>query len=161
MDLIRRDSMPDHTAGPRVTTDFDFHVGSWRAHHRRLADPLSAGGHWIEFDSVLNADVYFNGALSVDEISLADPRDRGFTFRTYGSAWGEGSIYWVNSRVGRLDSPVQGRFADGVGTFYATEEIEGKSVLVRFVWSNISGTTARWQQAFSLDRGATWAETGR
>ena len=29
-------------------------------------------------------------------------------------------------------------------------------ILVRFLWSDITPTTCRWEQAFSVDDGATW-----
>ena len=33
---------------------------------------------------------------------------------------------------------------------------EGRPILVRFLWSDITKTTCRWEQAFSVDDGATW-----
>jgi len=67
------------------------------------------------------------------------------------------SIYWVNSRVGRLEPPVHGGFADGIGTFFGNERLAGHDVRVRFVWSDITATAARWRQAFSVD-GGDWDE---
>ncbi|MCX4766220.1 hypothetical protein OG562_35635 [Streptomyces sp. NBC_01275] len=42
------------------------------------------------------------------------------------------------------------------GEFYGDDTHDGKDVRVRFVWSGISATTARWEQAFSTDGGETW-----
>lgn len=45
-----------------------------------------------------------------------------------------------------------GRFGpDGRGEFYGDDTHDGKDVRVRYVWSGISDTTARWEQAFSVD----------
>jgi hypothetical protein len=50
-----------------------------------------------------------------------------------------------------------GRFADdGRGEFYDREELNGRPILVRFVWSEITPTSAHFEQAFSEDDGATW-----
>ena len=49
-----------------------------------------------------------------------------------------------------------GGFKDGRGEFYDQEFFEGKSIYVRFIWSNITGASARWEQAFSADGGRTW-----
>ena len=62
----------------------------------------------------------------------------------------------MGGRPGRLDPPVVGGFAKGIGTFIASDTFDGRPILVRFVWSDITETTCRWEQAFSTDDGATW-----
>ena len=42
------------------------------------------------------------------------------------------------------------------GSFYADETLRGRPIRVRFIWSEITATTARWEQAFSPDAGASW-----
>ena len=51
---------------------------------------------------------------------------------------------------------MKGRFVKGVGTFYAADKLRGKPIKVRFNWSHITPTSARWDQAFSPDGGKTW-----
>lgn len=140
----------------RVTEDFDFLIGTWRVQHRRLGDPLDPASEWTEFEGTQHVHSYLNGAVSVDETTLAEPGHRGLAFRTYDPTAKEWTIYWVDSRRGRLEPPVRGRFEDGVGTFYGTDEVYGQLVDVRFLWSDISATAARWRQAFSVDGGTTW-----
>lgn len=158
MRYTRRDEQIDHERHPRTTDDFDFLAGRWSVHHRRAVDPvghaLGTSTEVAEFDGVHNGRTYFAGAVSVDELTLHVPGHRGLTFRVYDPAEQRWSIYWVNSRTGRLEPPVHGRFAGGVGTFHSQEQLQGHDVRVRFVWSDITPVSARWCQSFSVDGGA-------
>jgi hypothetical protein len=51
---------------------------------------------------------------------------------------------------------VVGSFSGGVGEFFGDDSEGGTPVRVRFVWSGITPTSARWEQAFSTDGGASW-----
>jgi hypothetical protein len=55
-----------------------------------------------------------------------------------------------------LDPPVVGAFRNGVGTFSANDTLNGRPIVVRYIWSDITRTSAKWQQAFSDDGGKTW-----
>jgi hypothetical protein len=68
----------------------------------------------------------------------------------------EWTIYWADNRNGLLQPPVAGGFRDGRGEFYGDDAHEGTPVRVRYVWSGISESSARWEQAFSVDAEATW-----
>lgn len=157
MQFTRRRDPAQHPQHPRVADDFDFLTGTWNVHHRRLLDPVGhavgGGSDSAEFDGVHTGWTWFAGAVSVDETTLAEPGQRGLTFRVYEPALRQWSIYWVNSRRGRLEPPVHGRFANGTGTFFGTEELAGRQVQVRFVWSGITPATARWVQSFRVDGG--------
>ncbi len=152
MQFVRRNAPVEH---PRGTGDFDFLTGNWVVHHRRLVDPvrhaLGGASGVAEWEGTHTGRTYFGGAVSVDEIALAEPDQAGLTFRVYDAKSGQWSIYWVNSRVGRLEPPVHGAFRDGVGIFHGREELAGHEVQVRFVWSDITPTSAHWRQAFRVD----------
>jgi hypothetical protein len=79
----------------------------------------------------------------------------GVTLRLYNAERDEWSLYWISSRDPTIDTPVVGRFTDGVGTFYGDDTHEGQPILVRFLWSKITPTAAHWEQAFSTDGGTT------
>jgi hypothetical protein len=83
---------------------------------------------------------------------------RGVAPRAYDPKTGQWAIWWIDGRnpFGNLDPPVKGRFANGVGSFYAHDTLRGKPIKVRFTWSHITATTARWEQAYSPDDGKTW-----
>jgi hypothetical protein len=136
--------------------DFDFEFGDWNVHHR-LKRP---GGEWYEFEGTSNTRPILNGLGNVEDNLFHRPGGdtRGVALRTYDPATATWAIWWVDSRVphGALDPPVRGRFEKGVGTFYSDSEVNGKPVRTRFIWSAITPTTARWEQAFSHDAGKTW-----
>ena len=157
MDFARRESRPDRAIDPRPATDFDFFTGRFRVEHRKL-DRRQAGSHrWRTFSTTSEATTYFGGAISVDEIGLQDGV-RGMTVRIRNPETGLWSLYWIDSRRGQLTTPVVGRFDDRTGEFVGTaeEDFDGRPIIVRFIWSDISDDAARWQQAFSDDNGSNW-----
>ncbi len=136
--------------------DFDFLLGSWEISNRRLKQPLTASNDWDEFPSTSVCRGVFDGAANFDEISITARGFSGLTLRLFDPERKEWSLYWASSRDGRLQPPVVGRFADGVGTFYSHETYNGTDITVRFIWSDITPQSARWEQAFSAEGGKTW-----
>jgi hypothetical protein len=136
--------------------DFDFEIGNWTVHHRvRRAD-----GHWVEFDGTCTNRPLMAGAANVEEHVFSRPTGvtRGLALRAYDPNTGLWAIWWVDGRDphGTLDPPVKGRFEKGVGTFYSDGLVDGKPTRTRFLWSRITPTSARWEQAYSADAGKTW-----
>jgi hypothetical protein len=142
--------------GPAGVGDFDFFVGSWDGRQRRLRRWLVGCDDWDEFGSTTECWSLFDGAASIDELQVPDRGFTGVSLRLLDRSRGEWSIYWANSRTGLLQPPVTGRFRDGVGTFYGDDTYGGQDVRVRYVWSEITPVTARWEQAFSADGEQTW-----
>jgi hypothetical protein len=136
--------------------DFDFLVGSWDVRHRRLRQWLAGCADWDEFGSTTQGWSLFGGAGNVDEISVPERGFTGLSLRLLDPARGDWSIYWANSRDGRLQPPVTGRFRDGVGLFHGDDVHEGKPVRVRYTWSDITPASARWEQAYSANGEQTW-----
>ena len=144
--------------GPAVH-DFDFYMGTWAVHHRRLTKRLAGSDDWAEFEGTSTAWPILDGAGNIDDnvLELPDGEYRAISLRTYDPETDRWSIWWLDGRTpGRLDPPVVGGFVDGIGTFIAPDTFDGRPILVRFLWSDITATTCRWEQAFSADGGATW-----
>jgi ketosteroid isomerase-like protein len=138
--------------------DFDFFIGSWRVHHRRLKERLAHNHDWVEFEGASTAQKILGGLGNMDDnvLNLPDGSYRAVTIRTYDAAKKLWSIWWIDSRhPGSLDPPVVGSFENRVGTFYADDTFNGKPIRVRYLWTNRSDAP-HWEQAFSEDGGKAW-----
>jgi len=138
--------------------DFDFLIGTWRIHNRRLRERLKGSTTWDEFEATGVARPLFGGRGNVDEYEAVGPAGpiSGVTLRLYDPKAQQWSLYWANGSTGTLEKPMIGSFRDGRGEFYDQETFEGRSIFVRFIWSDITPTSCRWAQAFSEDGGKTW-----
>jgi hypothetical protein len=151
-------AQPDKIAGP--AHDFDFLVGHWRSHHRKLKERLANSHEWVEFEGALVMHTLMDGSSNVDDNVFYVPGEtyRGVGLRAFDAKSQQWSIWWLDSRtpLGPLDPPVRGSFHNGVGTFYADDTLRGKPVRLRFIWSGITANTCHWEQALSADGGKTW-----
>ncbi|WP_327720512.1 hypothetical protein OG381_38100 [Streptomyces sp. NBC_00490] len=136
--------------------DFDFLHGEWQVRNRRRTDFLDPDSAWEEFRATSRCWPLFDGAANVDEIDMPHLAAKGATLRLFDRESELWSLNWASSRSGTLFPPVFGRFDGDRGEFYGDDTHDGKDVRVRFVWSDVSATGARWEQAFSLDGGDTW-----
>ncbi len=141
------------------STDFDFFAGRWRVQHRRLKARLAGCVEWETFGGTAEMRLLMNGQATVDDnlIELPAGTYRALTLRAYDPTTRQWAIWWLDGRdPHRLDAPMHGSFDDGIGRFYADEDFNGRPIRVRFLWSDITPTSCRWQQAFCADGGASW-----
>ena len=139
--------------------DFDFALGSWKAHLKRLDHPLTGSKTWVEFDGTFVARKVWDGRAMIEEVELDSPGGHmeGLTLRLYNPQTHQWSIYWANSKNGAMDpSPQVGQFKNGRGEFYGTDTLNGKLIYVRFVWTNTNTNTPHFEQSYSDDGGKTW-----
>ena len=138
-------------------SDFDFFIGSWSTRNRRKNDH----GVWEEFAATGTASQHVDGSVQIDHYDAPAFPSRGHvqavTIRAFDHETQEWSIVWLSNYAPPDFRPVVGKFEDGVGRFYQVIETEdGAPLHVEFVWDQITGDAARWQQSFSLDGGETW-----
>jgi hypothetical protein len=137
--------------------DFDFLIGEWRVHHRRFQTDRNK---WVEFDGTCSNRKLMDGSANIEEHTLNSPNGayRAIGLRSYNLKTGQWAIWWLDGRYpsGPLDPPVMGRFENGIGKFYSDYMDNGKQMRVRFTWSQITSSSARWEQASSADDGKTW-----
>jgi hypothetical protein len=136
--------------------DFDFFIGSWNVVNHRLMTLFAGSDAWQTFPGTTTCEPIFNGGGNTEEIVFPTLGTRGFTLRLFDIERAEWSIYWANSRTGVLYPPVMGTFTDGRGDFYGDDTHDGKPIRAHFIWSDITPTSARWEQRFSADDGKTW-----
>jgi hypothetical protein len=149
---VRVDARPDGRA------DFDFFIGSWDSHQRKLKQRLKGCDEWEEFHGVSVARRILGGLGNLDELTMETPAGRvlGVTLRLFDPQTQLWSIYWSSSARSVLDTPMVGRFEQGRGEFYDQETFEGRSIFSRFIWTSSGADACRWEQAFSPDGGRTW-----
>jgi hypothetical protein len=141
--------------------DFDFLIGDWKAHVRRLPDRLVGSNTWIEYDGISNHKKILDSNANFEEFDVRNTeknlRIKAQTLRLYNPQSHQWSIYLVDVDNGTLSlPPVVGQFNGNRGEFYDQEDWKGRAILVRYVWLNISPKSARMEQSFSPDGGKTW-----
>jgi hypothetical protein len=136
--------------------DFDFYVGTWMIHNRRLRKALAGCTEWYEFEAISEARPVLGGMGNFDEFDAPSEGISGLTLRLFDPSRDEWSLYWASSRGGPLGDPQVGRIDGDRGEFYADDVYEGRPIRVVFIWSAITSASAHWEQAFSVDGGETW-----
>jgi len=141
--------------------DFDFLIGDWKAHVRRLPDRLNKSNFWVEYDGISNHKKLLDSNANFEEFEVTSTDKKlhikAQTLRLYNPTSHQWSIYLVDLDNGTLSlPPVVGGFTGNRGEFFDQEEYKGRAILVRYVWLNISPKSARMEQSFSPDGGKNW-----
>lgn len=138
--------------------DFDFYVGKWNIHNRKLKTRLNHCTEWIEFEARQEMSKILNGTGNIDFFHAGSAEDifEGMTLRLFNHQTKLWSIYWADSNAGVLDVPVTGSFENCIGRFYSKDIFNGKDILVMFLWDATDQDKPVWSQAFSDDNGKTW-----
>jgi hypothetical protein len=139
--------------------DFEFEIGTWKSHGSRLVHPLTGSKTWVEFDGTSVVRPVWNGRANLVELEADGPvvgHIENLSLRLYDPQSHVWSLYYSNSKSGTLSVPTVGKFKNGRGEFFDMELINGKNVLVRNVWSDITPDSCHFEQAFSEDAGKTW-----
>ena len=121
--------------------DFDFHFGTWHTHIRLLVHPLTGSNTWVESDGTVTVRKIWNGRANLEELQRNDAS----------------SLQPRSPSVdGTLNTPLIGEFKNGRGEFYGQERCNDRTILVRFVWSDITADSYHVEQSYSADGGKIW-----
>ena len=138
--------------------DFDFEMGVWTTHLRRLVHPLSGSMSWVELDGTTVVRKIWDGRANLAELTTdaASGHLQVLSLRLYDPRSHQWSLNTANANSGSLGVATIGEFGNGRGEFFDQEEFNGRTILVRNVWSDITADSCRFEQSFSDDGGKTW-----
>jgi hypothetical protein len=138
--------------------DFDWDIGTWKVHMRRLLHPLTGSTTWVEYNGSDVVRRIWDGRANLGEVEVEGPAGHFelLTLRLYNPQAHQWSINISSSATGTLSPPAIGEFKNGRGEFYDQESFNGRTILVRLGVSDITADSCRFDQAFSADGGKTW-----
>ncbi len=138
--------------------DFDFFVGKWRLHNRKLKTRLNNCDEWEEFESTQEMHTVLMGIGNVDNYlaTFDGVPFEGMSVRLFNPQNKLWSIYWADSNQGVLQPPVLGSFENNVAHFFTKDTFKDKEIIVVFRWDVRDKGKPVWSQAFSGNKGMTW-----
>jgi len=130
----------------------------WKTHLKRLLHPLTGSSSWVELDGTSVVRKIWNGRANLVELETdaASGHLEVLSLRLYDPQARQWSLNTANAKSGTLSVPTIGEFKDGRGEFFDQESFNGRTILVRNVWSDITADSCRFEQSFSEDGGKTW-----
>jgi hypothetical protein len=138
--------------------DFDWEIGTWQTHLKRLQHPLTGSTSWVEYDGSTIVRKVWDGRANILELDVkgsAGPIE-ALSLRLYNPESRQWSLNFSNSRGGTMTNPAVGEFKNGRGEFYNQDTLNGRSIFVKFVIQCDSATVCHFEQSFSGDGGKTW-----
>jgi ketosteroid isomerase-like protein len=138
--------------------DFDFEIGTWKSRISRRLHPLTGSTTWVEMEATVVVRKVWDGRANLMELEADTPTGHleELNLRLYNPQSHRWSFNFATSSDGTIAPPMIGEFKNGRGEFIDQEPFNGKPILVRHVFSDISPDSHHFEQAFSGDEGKTW-----
>ncbi len=138
--------------------DFDFEFGTWKSHISRRLHPLTGSTTWVQMDATVVVRKVWDGRANLMELVSDSPADHleELNLRLYNPQSHQWSFNFANSNVGTIEPPMFGKFKNGRGEFIGPDTLNGKAILVRHVFSEITPDSHHFEQSFSDDGGKIW-----
>jgi hypothetical protein len=151
----KRSSEPAERDGAH---DFDFNFGTWKTHIKRRVHPLSGSNEFMEMNGTVTTRKVWGGRAWLEEIEADGPKGhwQGLTLFLYNPQARQWSQAFFDSATVAPSPPVIGSFRNGRGELFAQDTLDGRSILVRDVWSNITPDSHQYEESYSDDGGSTW-----
>jgi hypothetical protein len=136
--------------------DFDFAVGTFHTHIRRVPDPFAEPTKWLVYDGIKRTRQILDGNGDIETIEADGPGQfETLNLFFYDKAARQWNLYFPSG--GEVGTPSVGEFHDGVGTFVGQDSYKGRNMLVRQTWTPTGPGSYHFEQSFSADFGKTWA----
>ena len=141
--------------------DFDFNIGVWHTHIKRVVDPFASNSESVELDGTVTVRKVWAGKAQLEEIEADGPKGhwQGLTLFLYNPSAHQWSQSFVNSKDGALSpsSTNVGEFKDGRVVLVGQDNtVSDRTILVRAVWSDIKPDSHQYMESYSNDGGTTW-----
>jgi hypothetical protein len=153
-------SQPDKVVAADGQHDFDFNIGVWHTHIKRILDPFASSSGSVELNGTVTVRKVWDGRAELEEIEADGPKGHweGLTLFLYNPSAHQWSQSFANSKVGTLSSNV-GAFKDGRVVLIGQDTVNDKTILVRAVWSDIKPDSHQYEESYSNDGGTTWVRS--
>jgi hypothetical protein len=138
--------------------DFDWEIGGWKVHLKRLLHPLTGSKSWAEYQGTAHVRKVWGGRANLLELELNGPAGHieGVSLRLYNPQSERWNVYFATSDDGALGTPMIGQFHNGRGEFSDRELYHGKMIDLHFVFSDVTEKSFHGEQSFSPDGGNSW-----
>ena len=139
--------------------DFDFDFGVWHTEITRRLHPLSDSNESMKLSGTVTIRKVWGGKAQLEEIEADGPKGHweGMSLFLYDPVAHQWSQSFIGAASGVFSPGFVGSFHDGKGELFQQDTLDGRSVLVRATWSEITPDSHRYEEHFSADGGKTWS----
>jgi hypothetical protein len=138
--------------------DFDFSRGNWTTELTIIKDPFNKPNEQIHLRGTKVARPVWGGKGWLEEIAADGPSShwQAANLFLYDPVAGQWSENYVDSSIGRMESPSTGGYRNGKMEFYSIELVDARSMLIRGTWTIMSPDLHSYEVARSVDGGRSW-----
>lgn len=125
---------------------FDFVLGCWSVHNRRLVRRLEGNKEWEEFPATCEMHLLLNGLCNISTYAATFPggeRVEGILLRCFNPQTRKWSVYWNDSVQCELQPLVVGEFEGNRIELFGDDTFKGASIRVRCTYEKLSADAAR------------------
>ncbi len=138
--------------------NFDFLEGKWHVWSHSLRERMSESVEWLENTMETEFTVFLGGLVVINNTyGTFNGNDMdGLMIRAYDPSKDEWEFRWMSRAYPHLTEQVRGRFDQGIGLFYGTEQYDGHTFEMRFRWKQLSEDRAYWDQSYQDPETGAW-----